>query len=193
MSKELTISIPIGDWHAEALRAEMLPTAPVDVIKALRAGLPTAQIARSAIVSQEMGVTKERITRPNKCLLQAAATADIAMLARRQTHTVTLEDGRKYQAPDFVGVVRADEPEPADGEHAFLLDVPAEPSAPPEPIAYVNFDAPEALARAEMYLRDVIPGHVWKRLLTIHEHGGDVQASIGALKQSLDELAGRLL
>lgn len=186
LTEELTIHIPIGDWQLEALRTETPITNRDDVLKAVESGVQTAQIARRVIVWREMGLTPSDFMRPNKLLLHAGAREDIARMVRAAQHTVKVKD-RSYRAPDYVGPVQTPEPEDDGNGQTFQTTIPDD-----QPTTYVKHSDPAAAKLAEDYLLRIVGGHIWPRLLTIYESGGNVPDIVKQLKKQLDEMVLRL-
>lgn len=177
MTSPLTIHIDIEDWHQETLREETVVSGDDDIIVMLEEGQKTGVIARAAVVSREKGLAPETILPANKLLLYAAARAEVSKKARGRKEQVKVRSGKTYPAPALVGAVHAG----SDDE-----DDPDEPS-------YVPLVNPKALANAEDYLRTVLPGHIWHRLLTIYANGGDVEAAADALKEEINRQVREIL
>jgi hypothetical protein len=190
---ELTIHIPIGDWQDEVSRAETIIKDKDDVIKLVCKQMPTGHIARAVIVNQELGLVAQPITRSNKLLLYTGAFADIACLIRARHHLVAAPNGCTYAAPDFIGTVTAEESEadaaPVGGSSQTAVSAPPMPDEPP---TYIGSRDAAALDRATRYLLARVPGHIWPRLLTIYENGGNVTRVTADLKATIDELTSRL-
>jgi len=193
-AQELTVGIPIGDWHQEALRLEIMPEKRADVIDLLAQGVPTGTIARSIIVSRELEHAQADIIAPNKLLLHTGARLEVSRIAASATHTVQVK-GATYKAQDFIGPVSQADADAGedDAEQEVLFESEVAAIQPPDmPTTYTSYTNARSADVAEMYLQRRVPGHVWPRLLTLHEHGRDVRAAVQALKAELDDMALRL-
>lgn len=182
MTNRLYIREDISDWQDEAFRAEIIITNERDMLDALASGSHTAQVARAAIVSRELGKAPEDIMRPNKVLLTIGAMQDVISTAHKVKIEVETSNGAVYEAPAFVGKGNKDEA-PEETEEKDPED-----TGP----SFVAARSPLALERARRYMSNVVPGHVWNRLLLIHHNGGSVQAEAEELKAKIDEMVNRI-
>jgi len=169
---ELTITIPIDDWHDEALKTEMPITDKQTIIDLIEAGLHTAKVGRMAITWRELGEAPGDILRPNKVLLESAAQHNISQIVRAQKHEVETKDGKIYYSRDYVGQLSDDE----DGYEQ----------------SYIHYTSRAAVERALTYLENAVPGHIWNRLITLYENGGDYKEAARSLIMTIDEMVGRL-
>lgn len=188
---ELTIHIPIGDWHEDTLRNETITENKDDVIDLLKSGTPTGAIARSVIVSRELGKAPEDIIAPNKLLLYTGARLAVSNIAAGATHTVDV-NGAEYRAQDFIGPVCEAETDADDEDGELFESEVAAIQASDMPTTYTSYTNARAADVAAMYLQRRVPGHVWPRLLTLYEHGRDVRAAVQGLKDELDNMVLRL-
>ena len=180
---QLFIKEDITDWYKETMRDETIVESEQDVLGLLDKGEHSAKIARSAIVSRELGKAPDDILRPNKVLLTAGALNDISFMAKKVTLEVEGKNGKTYDAPGYVGRIgrMPDDDEP--GEE------PKEDKGP----SYVRTQSTTGLNRAEAYLTTTIPTHVWNRLLVVKANGGDVRTSAELLIESIDQMVERLV
>jgi len=144
---KLYIKEDITDWRDEALRNETIFTDRHDIIDALDDGQNTNQIGRAAMVSRALGEAPDDILRPNKFLLNAAATQDVIAIARHEKVIYETDEGKKIRVNAFVGSVKMKDEE---GEE---IETDSGPS-------FVRSDDRLATERAEAYLLNVVPGHV---------------------------------
>lgn len=173
---------------------EIMPEKREDVIDLLSSGTPTGTIARGIIVSRELDNAPADIIAPNKMLLYTGARLEVSRIAASATHTVNVK-GATYKAQDFIGPVRQPETDDDDdsNEQEVLFESEVEAIQTPEmPTTYTSYTNARSADVAEMYLRRRVPGHVWPRLLTLHEHGRDVRAAVRELKAELDDMVLRL-
>ena len=169
---KMVLTIDVEDWHQEALRDESPIAAAGDILERLEKGEHTAEVARKTIIWREKGVGDGAALPPNKLLLLAGAQQRVSRLAARQRHEVEGKDGKMFAARSFVGAVDSD-----DGNEQ----------------SYVMYDDKQAVDRANEYLENMVPGHIWRRLLTVYENGGDVKAAARQLKRTIDEQVGKLV
>jgi hypothetical protein len=184
MTKSLTVYADIGDWDEEAHRKELIPESKEDIVKAVRVGNSTAEIARATVVSRERGHAPLDIIRPIKMLIQVGAQLDIISIMHQQRITGKTEKGKEYNIPEFVGVV-------AEKLVAGEEDLPDDEQS--HETSYVTSESAEGLQRAMDYLERVIPGHIRNRLYIIHHDGGDVRNEADKLKEAVDELVNELM
>lgn len=164
----LTITIDVEDWHQEAKQNETIVTDGRSVLDLLEEGTPSGVVARAAVVGREIGHTHDDLIPPNKLLLYAGARAGVAAIANRARRQVTAPSGKTYNAPAYQGRVGQ------EGQ------------------SYQRSDSQAGHDLAQRYLEVTVPGHVWNRLLTIHDGGGDVGAAVNQLKRELDEMVLKL-
>lgn len=188
----LHVHIDITDWQLETLRAEIAPGDRSDIADLLAAGVSTGQVARAAVVLREMGLADADILPANKPLFYAGARAAVSEIARERRSPVTTPGGT-YSAPALVGNPATMPGSAANGHAATLDGVDALASAEPDEDSYVTVDDPRALQRAVAYLTNNVIGHIWPRLLIIHEHGGDLRAVADQIKCAIDERVSLLL
>jgi hypothetical protein len=179
---KLVIKEDITDWMDEALRDENIIASEEDVYQALVSGLSTAKLARATIVSRELKKAPEEIIRPNKILLMAGAIADVISLAHKKKVEVTTESGRTYEINAFVGKGHTNE----NGNGEVENETDSGPS-------FVALGDKLALDRSLLYLASVVPGHIWHRLLTIYQCGGDVRQAAIVLQATIDQMVEKIL
>lgn len=184
----LFIHEDITDWRDEVFRDELIIMEEKDILDALGQGSHTAKVARAAIVSREIGKAPANIVRPNKTLLTIGAMQDVTQIAHKVKAEVTAADGAVYDAPAFIGrgnieelIEAPEDDEPEEGKDEIDLG----PS-------FVGIHDPMARQRAERHLFRVVPGHIWNRLLIVHEGGGDVALVALELKDKIDEMVRRI-
>lgn len=175
MADKLFIREDITDWRDEAYRAEMIITKDDDIFEALDQGKHTAQIARSVIVSREIEKAPEDIIKPNKALLNIAAQKEIIEKASRRKIEYRTESGKLIEAPQYVGSVSITPDE--DIDEAMELEE-----------AFVNSKSEKAYRRAESYLLNVVPGHIYSRFAIIDLNRGDLRSIAAQLKARIDHL-----
>lgn len=176
-TQKLYIKEDITDWRDETYKRESIIKNREDIVELGSSGLHTAVIARSAIVSREIGEAPEDILRPNKTLLIAGAQLDVSHVLTSEKAEIETESGKKYSIQAFVGNVRERSEKDGDEE-----DEPREPG-----ISYIPYDDPDALDRAIKYLQNIVPGHIFNRFKQIYASGGDVEAAAEQLKLRIDE------
>jgi len=181
MSEQLYIKEDISDWLEETLRDESIIESDEDIIHAMENGLSTGKIARAVIVSREIGKAPSDIVRPNKMLINVGAQMDVIARAHGEKTAVKTSTG-EYPVSRFVGLVK--EKDVLDEDEADIDQ--NEPS-------FVQIDSAQALERSVGYLERIVPGHIWNRLLVVHEAGGDVRNEADKLKQTIDEMVSRIV
>ena len=181
---KLFIKEDITDWMDETLHDENIIESEEDIIHALDNGVSTAKLARATLVSRAMGKAPKDIVRPNKILLNVGAQMDVISRAHSEKTSVKTSTG-EYPVSSFVGIVREKElvHEENDPE---IQEVPQGPS-------FVRINSSDALGRSVGYLERIVPGHVWNRLLVVHEAGGDVRNEADKLKQTIDDMVSRII
>lgn len=174
--KELTIVTPIGDWESEYLHEEIDVSSEEAVIAARLSGdVSPQQLGRFVIVARERKETEPDIIPPNKVLLSTAASAETRLILTRRQEPVETPSGRTYEAPAFVGPVHTPDDEVEEVE------------------PFVKLTDPKAEGRALGYLTRAVPGHIWKRLLIVAAHGGDIAAAAQIVHDKVDEMVERLM
>ncbi len=180
----LNINIDITDWQEEAERDENFIMSEEDILTAIRQGIPSIKAARILIVSQELGLTKERISRPNKVLLNVGAQADAIAVIHKAKTKVRVANGAEYNVNELVGYT----PEKADENS----DEPIEKEVYTGP-SFFDIHDKRSLESAIRYMENIIPGYIWGRLIVIYENGGDVRNEAEKLKQAIDEMINRIV
>jgi hypothetical protein len=163
------IEIDYTDWFDKVTSEEEVVTEQESIIKALKAGERTGDLAIRTIVSREMGIAPKDIIRANKLLLYTGACADISAHAKAAKYEVRVENGNVYEIAELVGNV---------GKREEDLDEES----------YVLVTSGKALEWANIYLENTVPGHIRPRLLTIYENRGDVKEAGNKLKKSIDDM-----
>jgi hypothetical protein len=168
MATETIITIDVTDWN-ELRLALGLPLASIeDVIQAMMLRrLSALQMGAMLVAGRESGVTPADIIAPNKMILRMGA-ADSLMKK--------LADMKVDVATEF----------------GLTIEVPAYMGGTTEEPGYVASDNLKAITRAEDYLLGPLMGHAWNRLAIIAGVGGDVLATIAAMKGLLDGLGAKL-
>jgi hypothetical protein len=162
----LKVQIDITDWQKDSQKA--LITSEPDILNQIEAGRSTGQVAKSAVVSREVGKAPKDIMKPNKLLFLSGAMVDIAQKVAGKKHKIQTESG-KYGCRDYVGSHKKDD----DND-------------------FVRSNTDNGLDRAIMYLKRVVPGYIFSRFLIIHENGGDVLQHAEDLKAVIDDMVERL-
>jgi hypothetical protein len=176
MANKLFIKEDITDWQEEAFRDETIIESEEDIFDLLDKGSHTAKLARATVVSRQMGKAPEDIIRPNKILVQVGAMLDISSMASRKYRDFELKDGRTIRVHEYVGAVR----ERSDGDDAG--------DSSEDESSYVKAGTAKALDRAERFLLTIVIGHIYNRLATILDYGGDVRLYADELKKKIDEV-----
>jgi hypothetical protein len=167
--QQVVLTIDVTDWN-EARKARNLP--PVASMKeALEVmadrKMTASEIGTMLVAAREVGTAPADILPPNKIMLRMGVAEQVIDEANKCTTEIILGSGRKADVPDFVGGTTED-------------------------TGYVRSSDPDALARVEDYLLKTLIGHARPRLAVIAASGGDVLATVAALKAKLDELAAQL-
>lgn len=185
----LYIREDITDWRERAMRNETIPSSEQELVELLDKGVSSYEVATAGIVSQEMGQTKERFFRPNKMLIASGAMLDLSrMIKTKKVLEVEGKEGKTYAAPGYVG--RIGRMPDASEEEQGDQDEPEQDDGGP---SYVNSQSEQGLNRAESYLVNVIPSHVWNRLLIVKANGGDVKESANMLIDNIQSMVQRLV
>jgi len=189
MTKKAIIQIDVTDWQDEFNRIEPDIHTQEDLFRCLTDdGLSTGQVARLTTVARLLGIAPDDILLPPKVHLYGGARADVAQRISTQKRTVETPSGKEYEVRAYVGVPgRPREFYEEDGDE-MAHEVPDFEIAP----AYVDMDSTEGLRRAEHYLLNVLPGHIFERFKVVMAASGDVGAAAEDLKAKIDELVGRL-
>lgn len=164
---KLYIHEDVTDWQEKILQAELIIADEDAIFEAIDDGVSTRDIAMGVVVSQLRGDAPPDLIPPVKLLVLDGGQAAIIRKAHTKRVTVQTKSG-EYKANQYVGKVL----DKSDSEN--------------EHVSYVNNGSPEALDRAINYLANVVPGHIWMRLLEVHNSGGDVKAAA-------DELIDRII
>lgn len=168
----LSVQIDISDWEREALSDETPIEDRQDILERLEAGNHTAAVARAAVVWREKNVAPGDIIGPNKVLLQTGAQLEVSRIARGAKREIVARNGRAYKAPALVGQV----PDGREKEEGALSEE-----------SYISSHDKRARERAEQYLLEVVPGHIWNRLLVIYANGGDIEEVTSRLKERINK------
>lgn len=185
---KLQIIEDITDWLDETKRDESFVANEDEILVALRNGISTAKVARSAVVSRAMKVAPEDIIRPNKVLLNVGAQTDVIAKAHTAKRKTTVKNGAEYNINELVGHVYL-KPEKSDDESEEIEEPETVPDYGP---SFVDVKDGRALEWSIRYLEQTITGHIWNRLLIINENGGDVKNEADKLKQAIDEMVEKI-
>ena len=172
MTPDLFIKENITDWRDEVLQKEAVVKDDKDILDLIDDGVSTALIARSAIVSRELGEAPPDIVRPNKPLMMTGAMMDVSVIVKSQKHEVVTPSGKTYMSGDYIGKGKSKDDD----------DTPS----------YVEVQSEDGLRNAENYLANVIPGHIWNRFVNVVDAGGDVVPLAEALKLRIDDMIERI-
>lgn len=183
MTKKLVIGIDITDWRDEMQRIEPREIQTADDIVALVVddGHKMVDVGKFAVVQEEMSVTKKPVITSRIMQIKNAARADVNVIIANRKRTVETESGKKYDVREFVAVPST---KLGDADNAEIAELGENP--------VVSFDSEPGLNRCLYYLRKVVPGHIWNRLVQIHGAGGDVDAIVDEMKAEIDDMVGRL-
>lgn len=185
---KLFINEDISDWLEETMRDETIVESEQDVLELIDKGQHSAKIARSTIVSRELGKAPDDILRPNKVLITAGALHDISYMAKKVILDVEGKNGKTFEAPAFVGRIGRI-PEFKDEEEIEEEAEPVEDKGP----SYVRTQSTMGLNRAESYLMNTVPTHIWNRLLVVKANGGDVRMNAELLIDNIEQMIERLV
>lgn len=181
MDEELIIKIDITDWRDTLLQTEEPITNEEDIIKALSAGKQTGVVARATAVSRALKLAPEDILRSDKLLYYTGCVGDISAIAKKNKRVVEVENGDHYTVPELIGYpgrrkeIEEGEVQPEEGYQS-----------------YITIDDPQAAEYAKNYLIKVLPGHIWNRLLILHECNEDVSEAGELMKDKIDEMVKRI-
>lgn len=170
----MQVVIDVTDWEDEVKRREEFIDSEDELFRQVESGRKTGEIAKSLVVSRLSGVAPDDIMRPDKVLYYVGAMTELHQKVVGKKHKVTTDNGATYDSRSFIGSVK-DEGEDQNGDKF-----------------YVSAHSSEAITRAQKYLDNVAPGHVWNRLLIIFENEGDVQEAADTFKAKIDEMVDRL-
>lgn len=126
---------------------------------------------RVALGARSLGIAPEDILPPNKLLLMNGAATAVLKVLQRRYHDAVIGD-TTYRSRSWVGT---NDGKPDDQGQTFIAA-----------------DSDGALDRAERYLLDIVPRHIWGRMLIIAEHGGDLEAVAKALHAEIDRMVTEL-
>lgn len=169
MSK-LEVKIDVTDWRDDAMREEFIIADRESIVDAISSGKSTAATAKALVVNQELGNCVRMFE--NKILFLTGAMAEVGAIVRAEK--VETEDGKFI--PAFVGKIVERDQEDLGAEER----------------SYANSLSSAGHERAESYLRQVVPGHIFPRLQIIHANGGDVKKAALELKLKIDEFVNAL-
>jgi hypothetical protein len=191
----MQIVLDVTDWDAEYMETEPDLSSKERAIQArMESAFHPAKIGRFYIVARERGQTDEKILPGNKLLLMTGAAAAWSRMEAAEMKKVRLANGRDITVRSLVHAVRhEDYEEEDDGQLDMALDVQEEGELGDDKPAPVSWDNPLAMARAERYLLERIPGYIYGRLKIIAANGGDVRSVVNELQDKMEELVGRLV
>ncbi len=172
----MEVVIDVTDWEDEVKRSEDFIDSDDELFRLVEKGKKTGEIAKSIIISRQSGIAPDDIIRPDKVLYLVGAMTDVHQKVVRQKHKVTTESGANYESRSYVGAVKDEDEEKPDGDGDF----------------YISSHSSEAIIRANKYLDNVAPGHIWNRLLIIYENEGDVEQAADEFKAKIDKMVERL-
>lgn len=202
ITKAEEVRIDVRDWRDETLQDEALVTSRDDVLEMVAQGVTTGKIVKRAVISELLGVAPTAVLRPHKLLFYSGAQLAVAQLARSTKRAVKVANGKEYQAARFVGRVNhevLDDQGKGTGVFQAVAQTAGQTApAPslPDTVSYADMDDSKQhagiLERAQNYLRGIVPGHIWDRLLAVYQCGGDVQSEADKLKDAIDEMVVRI-
>jgi hypothetical protein len=169
------------DWDEEFLSLEEQAGTLEDLVQlAVEKGLTTPQIARLHIVQRERGEAEDGVIADNKTLFQNGATSGVDLAFNRLWVEIEL-NGKKNRVRQLVGdqgrETQDDDPDESTMEFAVGED---------DGKSWYKLGSNGARENAEHYIDKVIPGHIWGRLLVLHESEGNPIEAIDRLHQCLD-------
>lgn len=171
MSKTMKVHIDITDWRDDVLRDENVVKDDEQMLDLINQGKSTSYVAKSAVVSREMKEAADDVLRPNKLLYLSGAMTDVSNKVAMQKHLVETDDGAAYEVRDYVGNSGGDDELPK---------------------GYVTSKSDDGMERACSYLENVVPGHVWNRLVIVYENSGDVVRAAETLMHKIDKMVSKL-
>ena len=184
------IKIDISDWADEYRESEPDVSSKDALVRMqMTTGLGPQRLGRLAIVGRARGDAPDDILSPNKLLLNACAALEISQDFATRKRQITAPNGKKYSVRELVAPVR-EPPQDNGGDGDFELAVELLDG---KGTSYVDVESPEALDRAESYMRRRVPGYIWGRLLIIAAIGGNVKDVADWLHDEIDSMVGRLI
>lgn len=190
--KELTITIPIGDWEDEYLQEELKIQTEADLIDLLQnPKIHPAKLARLVIAGRERKEVPDDLIPANKPLLSAGAALHLSRTMARRMTKVGLSDGREIEVREFVAPV-GDEFEDQFESDTRPDGVPTPPPANGNRTGFVGCRHPKAIEYAKKYLFKQVRGDIYNRLALIRLNDGDVKETAEQLKAEIDEIVTRL-
>lgn len=185
----LFIHEEVTDWQEETLQKELIVTSEDDIINAIENGSSTSELAIASIVSVLRGDAPPELIPPIKLLTKVGGQAAIVAKVRKRSSVYKSRKGKEYQVPDYIGNVRSK----SVLRRLEDQDVDAGEEDDDFGQSYVRIDDPRARERAELYLLEIVPGHIWLRMLVAVETGGDVaqlaDELIAKIREMVDKLA----
>ncbi len=179
------ICIDITDWGQEYQEKEPeIPTEDGMIDYQLQNGAKPAELGRLAIVAHERGDVEDRYLPANKLMLNMGAAVQVSRTIAARKKQLHFEDGRTFNAREFVAQVPVDE---------SCLDEPEqsiEDAMNGRELARAG--SREAAHRARLYLRQRVPGYIYERLVIIAAGGGNIHDEIAWLKSEIDTMALRI-
>lgn len=183
MNNRLYIKEDITDWRDKVLKDETVIKTEADIVEQLAGGTSSPDVSRAVLVSREMGEAPSDIIQQNKVLLTFGAMSEVSRILKKNTIEVEGKNGKTYEAPAFVGRI---------GRPALETDDETKEKPEDKGPSYVKSQSVMALNRAESYMTDVVPGHIWNRLLLIKANGGDPKQAVTQLIDSMEQMLERL-
>ncbi len=155
MSKKTVISIDVSDWAEAALRNEEAPQTRDELTDlSLSKGYTATEAARIGMSQRAGGNSPAEILPDDKNLLSDGGAMSVHMMIARAKRTIEIK-GQEYEARIATANIQEEE-ESTDRNYTLL-------------------GTEQNCENAKRYLLHRVPGHVWNRLLEIHEGGGDLR------------------
>lgn len=172
--KAVVLHTDITDWAEEVLREEPdLQDKDEAIETQMTRTFSPQKMGRMIVAGRELGIADGELVPPTKALIQTGATRAWSETLKQEMVSIETQNGKTVKVRRLVGPVT--DPEGGTGE------------------PWVECSDPKALERAEAYLMDVVPRHVYSRLVVLLAGGGDVEAAGEGVKARIDEIVSELL
>lgn len=184
------IKIDVTDWVEEAQRAEAEFKGIGDLVERHVAEKWTPlKAGRMLVGAREAGMAPKDIAPPNKALLNSGAALAVSRetVARyRKAHI----GGQDIRVREYVGQWGDRGQEGETTTDAMQNTVPI---AVEEYIGMVESASDAGCDLARRYLEEMVPNHIWTRMVILAEHKADLRETANKLKAKIDELVERLI
>jgi len=168
---KLYVQEDITDWRDGVKEQGIEVINKEDILDLIDEGVSTSAIAQATVVGREEKKTPEDIIRGNKLLLLTGAMQDISGIVKDQWRKVVAPSGRAFNSNRYIGKALNEEDE----------------------ASYVDAQTVTGVSNAINYLENVIPGHIWNRLMNLIDAGEDIVPHAEKLKDRIDHYVKILL